>query len=81
MSRTTARGDDKADEIFDFIVQHKEAYDGNSPFIREIMRECDLSTTSLVTYYLKRLQRAGLLELKERRILVVGGKWTLETGE
>jgi SOS-response transcriptional repressor LexA len=78
MDRRTPQGNDKADEVYNFIIQYKEAHDGHSPFVRAIMRECDLSSTSHVRYYLDRLAQDGLIRLEDRRIIVVGGKWTLE---
>jgi SOS-response transcriptional repressor LexA len=77
MNRRTPEGNDKADEVYNFIIEYKKTHDGNSPFIREIMRECDLSSTSHVTHYLNRLEDDGLIERKGGRI-DAGGRWTLE---
>lgn len=64
--------------IYDFIVQYKQAHDGCSPTIREIMQACDYKTTSAVYYILKRLTVEGLIELdprNSRSIRIVGGQW------
>lgn len=62
-----------------YIVKHKREHDGCPPVVREIMEACDISSTSLVDYYLKSLAAAGFIRLlagKARGLEVVGGRWT-----
>ncbi len=47
-------------KIMDFIVQRFDA--GFPPSIREIGEAADISSTSVVTYYLKQLTEMGLIE-------------------
>lgn len=72
--------------VFGFIVDYKCRHDGNSPSIREIMEVCDISSTSMVSYALRRLERVGVIKLEgdartSRRIEVVGGHWTFTKPE
>jgi SOS-response transcriptional repressor LexA len=71
-------GADAREVIFKFIVRHKKAHDGNSPSSREIMKECGISSTSVVHYHLAVMEREGTIRLwkgKTRLIEVVGGDW------
>jgi SOS-response transcriptional repressor LexA len=73
-------------QIYDFIVSYKQSHDGNSPSFREIKIRCGISSTSMVFYYLNKLERQGLIRRLEpefgtryaTKIEVVGGKWTKE---
>lgn len=79
MSRRKLEG--RAQEIFDFIVQYKTANDGQSPTMREMMGGTDITSTSVITYYLDTLVEYGLIlrvDKESRGIQVVGGKWRLE---
>lgn len=71
----------KTDIIYEFILTFKKSHDGNSPTIREIKEYCDISTTSLVEYYIEQLVEEGRIILSEemgsRRIMVPGGEWNL----
>jgi SOS-response transcriptional repressor LexA len=67
--------------VYHFIVQYKKGHDGNSPTIREIMDGCELTSTSLVRYYLIELARHGLIRMPEKgaaaKIEVIGGYWMI----
>ena len=73
--------------VYEFIVAYKQAHDGNSPTIREIGAACGISSTSVVVYWLQRLQRDGLIHRPEpqignryaSKIELVGGQWGLDT--
>jgi SOS-response transcriptional repressor LexA len=67
-------------EVFDFIVRYKTDNDGLSPTYREIGEECGISSTSVVRYYLVKLQDGGLITFgkKGRGIKVIGGRWSYE---
>lgn len=64
-------------KIFEFIVAHKQANDGLPPSIRDIARQFNISSTSVVYAICKRLERAGLIRMTFTGIQVVGGQWTL----
>ena len=74
------------ERTYDFIAAYKGGHDGNSPTLREIMDGCRISSTSVVFYYLKKLEERGLIRRPEpefgnryaSKIEVVGGKWRLE---
>jgi predicted transcriptional regulator len=72
----------KAQAIYQYIVTFKEKYDGNSPSFREIAIGCDISSTSMVNYYLDQLIDEGLIEMAEglerSKIMVKGGEWRLK---
>ncbi len=83
MSRTRRPGLSRLDKtIFEFIVSYKSANDGNSPSVREIAGRLATST-SMVDYYLARLEQLGLLERRRdgssRNIHIIGGAWTYES--
>jgi SOS-response transcriptional repressor LexA len=71
------------ERIYKYIVTYKRDHDGNSPTIREIMEECEISSTSMVVFYLNKLVGKGLIRRPEplmgsrftTKIEVVGGKW------
>lgn len=64
--------------IFDFIVAYKRQNDGNSPTLREIGEQFNVST-SVVSSHLNKLIEAGKLAKPEfnssRNIVVVGARW------
>lgn len=70
--------------VYEFIVAYKCAHDGNAPTFREIQEGCGISSTSMVLYYLDKLEKRGLIRRPEPpigsryalKIEVVGGKWT-----
>lgn len=68
----------KVNRVFSFIVKYKKSHDGNSPTIREIGSACGVSSTSVVNYYLNKLEEDGLIRrdnFQSRNIDVVGGSW------
>jgi SOS-response transcriptional repressor LexA len=67
---------DKEIKILNYIKAYKKRNDGNSPSFREIMRDCDIASTSHVHYLIGKLEKAGELQCKGQRfICVVGGRW------
>lgn len=74
--------------VYEFIVTHKKAHDGNSPTFREIISGCGISSTSVVLYYLNKLEQRGLIRRPEPEIgsrfacniEIVGGQWRKEGG-
>jgi SOS-response transcriptional repressor LexA len=72
---------DKKAAVLRMIVAFKRAHDGNSPTYREIMRACELRSTSAVAYHLDALEDQGLIRRPNRQgntrvIEVPGGRWT-----
>lgn len=66
--------------VYEFIVAHKRKHDGNSPTIREIQKGCGISSSSVVSYHLQRLEEKGKIRRNNadaRGIEVVGGAWEL----
>jgi excisionase family DNA binding protein len=65
--------------ILAFIVAYKEATQGHSPTIREIGQAVDISSTSLVNYYLNQLEARGYIERTgncvARDIRIPGARW------
>jgi SOS-response transcriptional repressor LexA len=69
--------------VFKFIVEYKQNHDGNSPTMREIMYGCDITTTSLISFYLGQLERSGKIrwprygfsKRSSATIEVIGGNW------
>lgn len=71
----------RAQSVFDFIVQHKINNDGISPTRREIIDNTDITSTYIVGWNLDILEEAGLIYCDpklSRAIKVIGGKWTYE---
>lgn len=68
-------------QVLEYIIRHKMIHDGNAPTMREIGDMCEISSTSVVNYYLDKLADEGLIRLEAgtaRGIEVVGGKWRYE---
>jgi hypothetical protein len=71
------------ERIYRFLKLHKSEHDGNSPTFREIMQGCGIPSTSMVLFYLNKLERQGLIRRPEPkvgnrfagRIEIVGGHW------
>lgn len=65
--------------VHEFIVAFMEENDGLSPTIREIGDATDISSTSVVSYHLGKLERAGVIWRRNdnisRGIVVVGAQW------
>jgi SOS-response transcriptional repressor LexA len=69
--------------ILHYIIKYKTAHDGNSPTLREICRDCGVSSTSVADHILRNLESRGKIRLnsegsRSRQIEVVGGRWTYE---
>ena len=53
-------------KILDFIQEYQRKYK-HPPSIREIGENCDISSTSVVNYYLDQLEKSGYIE-RDRKI-------------
>ncbi len=70
----------KLDDVLAYIVEYKEANDGLSPTSQEMMAALGISSASVVSSLLERLEKKGLVKMhrvgkKSRGIKVVGGQW------
>lgn len=68
----------RAAKMLDFITQYKQAHDGNAPTLREIGDAAGVSSTSLISYYIDELARAGKIRragLAARQIELIGGRY------
>jgi hypothetical protein len=67
----------RVEHVYAYIVDYKQAHDGNSPSYRMIMRACAVSSTSQVGAmidYLRQMNRIRIVG-DQRSIAVVGGEW------
>lgn len=67
-------------QVFDAIVQYKQAHDGISPSVRDIADSIGSGSTSHIKWTLVELQHDGLISFfksQPRTIQVTGGKWEL----
>jgi len=65
-------------KIIEYIISYKVSHDGNSPTSREIADATDCSSTSVVHYHLRVLERQRKIKVvrhSSRQIEVVGGRW------
>jgi len=73
--------DNKSEIVYRYIISYKTKHDGNSPSIRLIARDCHISSTSLVAYYLDKLVSKGMIEISDdtesHKIMVKGGCWRM----
>lgn len=77
--------DPTARRIFEFYVKFKRANDGCSPVFEEVVEACNLSSPSVVTWHLEKLEAVGLIkrlthetsagQVKTRGIMITGAGW------
>lgn len=73
-------------ELLAYIVGYKRGHDGLSPTIREMQAACGISSTSVTTWLLDKLEGQGKVRLLRgeggvlRGVMVVGGRWDLPPG-
>jgi len=67
--------------VYQHILEHKRANDGNSPTIDNIKLGCRISSKSQVSVILDKLEERQLIirvgPKGGRQILVVGGQWSI----
>ena len=64
--------------ILAFVVAYKEAEQGTTPTLRQIMRATGITSTSITAYNLTRLEARGYIEWirgKRLDIRIPGAKW------
>ncbi len=78
-----SRSDATAMRVYDCILRYKNRHDGCSPSMREISRLARVSSTSMVSYYIDKLESMRLIRRSDDdegfphacSIEVVGAKW------
>jgi len=75
----------RKDAVYKFIVECKVKNEGTPPSLREISKECNISSTSEVSRCLKALEDDGKILLigehgVARSIVVIGGKYIAPEG-
>lgn len=82
LAERKAKSAARAHTVYRAIIELKQANDGNSPTIRELMTRTGINSTSMVNRYLDHLVREGLIDMggfgEGRSIRVRGGRWTYE---
>lgn len=71
-------------QVFLAICDYCAEHGGNPPTLREIMELVGITSTSVANYNVRQLIDMGLLEIKDRKLCVVGATWIppkLEWGE
>lgn len=66
------------ERVLGFIIEYKKKNDGCAPTYREIMAGCEITSSSLCQYILRKLEADGKIVLDGRavrNIRVVGGQW------
>jgi len=64
------------DKVYRAILAYCGEHGGNTPTIRELMDIVGISSTSVVGYSINQLIDMGLLEVIDRKLVVVGAQWT-----
>jgi len=73
---------DREQSLLDFIIRFKTDNDGIGPTIQQMVDETDITSKSVVVYYLLRLEERGLIErdiCTPRMIRVPGYEWRKQT--
>ena len=67
-------------EVYEYLRFYKSLTGGNTPTLRAIVRETNCASTSVVSYCLDKLSKAGWIEKKDNTsfIRVVGDRWTCD---
>lgn len=65
-------------EIFSFIVEYKQAHDGNSPTYTEIVEATSINSTNTAWYYVQKLLKVGLMNMKDGKLCLSGGRWVYD---
>lgn len=65
-----------ARKVLEFLVHYKKAFDGASPSLREIAKNCGIKSHTHAEKELEKLVEIGAIVIKNspRRILILGGK-------
>lgn len=71
----------RREAMLHYIITYKQEHDGQAPTIRDIMDALGISSTSVVSHHLARLEREGRIERSRadsRSIRVRGGRWVYD---
>lgn len=63
------------ERIYRAIVEYAKQHGGHSPTRRELCILADVSSTSVASYHIDALIDDGMLEIIDRKLLIVGSKW------
>lgn len=66
--------------VYEAICGYAVDHGGNTPTVRELCEIVGISSTSVAGYNVHQLIKQGLLEIVDRKLVVVGGVWTPPTG-
>lgn len=67
---------DTRDKVYRAIVAYAGEHGGNTPTRRELCELTEISSTSVVSWHIAKLIASDLLEIIDRKLIVVGGQWT-----
>ena len=73
-----AATEDRVEQVFIYIIDYCRKSSGVPPTVREIQRQLNISSTSMVAFYLDKLAADGRIERKSdtaRGISVPGAIW------
>lgn len=68
---------DYAKLIYDAVIAYKKANDGNSPTIRAICDATGIPSTATVYRYLNAMKAKGLVDIVDKKVVVIGGTWQI----
>ena len=86
--RVPARGDlpwrisvsNNTERVYRAILDYCADHSGCAPTVREIQEMTGISSTSVVTYHIRILVHLGRLEIRDRKLIVVGATWIAPEG-
>lgn len=74
--RPAMRHSELDDKIYATIIDYAGEHGGHTPTRREICSLANVSSTSVVSHHIKRLIGRGMLEVRDRKLIVCGATWT-----
>ena len=61
--------------VLAFVRSYKLSHDGNAPSVREICLGTGIGSTSVASWHIRKLEKAGLVEFRDGKLcLASGGK-------
>lgn len=77
-SKFVARADREyryRDRVYAAIVEYAREHNGATPTMRELCEIVDISSTSVAAFNVHLLIDMGKLEIRDRKLIVVGSRW------
>jgi SOS-response transcriptional repressor LexA len=68
-------------DVFDYLVNYKKDNGGNTPSIREIVKNTKAQSTSVIAYSLEKLEDYGSIKQNEsgkKGVSVIGEQWVID---